>query len=452
MPSVPYHSIAKEALALMRLALPIALVNISIRGIDLTDAIMAGQSGVYDLAAISLSLSIWEPSFLFCLGCLYAAIPNITQLISRNQPGRSGIIVQHNMLIATCLGLIISLLLNQNDKLALLIQIDPRISEKTAQYLFFLSLGVPALLNYLVLRGLYESWSYLKPVLLINLLGFLINIPLNYLCIHGIIFPALGAAGCALATAITWWVMLISLIIYLKKDPVMQKSLALKGWFTWRFSLIRHLLAVGLPIGMTLFAEVGMFAIGGMLIASLGAISAASHQIAFDTTSALFMLPLALAQASTVRVSLYSGARKFNQARFVTRITFGIALILITINILLLSFLKSWIPTWYTDNPEIIQTAHNLLWIIIFVQIGDVLQVSAMGITRAYKDTAPALLIVLITYWFIGFPIGYIIAKTDWLIEALGVYGFWIGFALSLFLSAILLIRRLVRTYSLSLI
>ena len=191
-------SIWHEAKAIIRLAWPIVIVNLCMRAIDVTDAMMAGRNSSNDLAAVSLALSIWEPLFLFCLGCLYAITPITTQCLGKNQGDRSGNIVQHGMLFALLLSLLVVLMLNQMHRLGTLLAITPDLLAQTGRYLFFLSFGVPALLNCLVLRNLCESWSYLKPVAYINVIGVIVNIPLNYLFINGILVPELGGVSVAL--------------------------------------------------------------------------------------------------------------------------------------------------------------------------------------------------------------------------------------------------------------
>ena len=439
------NSILQEAKAIIKLALPIAIINIFIRAIDLTDAVMAGRTSTADLAMVSLSLSIWEPLFLFCLGCLYAITPVITQYIGKGKKSRTAMTIQHGMLVSLLLSVWIILVLQQVDYLASFLQITPDLLANTGRYLFFLSFGVPALLGYLVLRNLCESWSYLKPVLYINIAGFIINIPLNYIFIKGIIVPEFGGMGCALATAMTRWFMLFSLMMYVRKNAGFQSVLVLQRWFRWRLTVFRDLLVTGLPVGLTLFAEVSMFAVAGIFIAGFGVIHAASHQIAFDTASILFMLPLALASATTIRVGFYRGAAKSACAHLVARISLMMALLFVAVNITVLWLLQQLIPAWYTDDPAVLVLAGSLLWLVMALQPGDVFQINAMGILRGYKDTLVPFYVVILAYWLTGFPVGLILAKTNWVTSPLGAYGFWLGFVISLSLSSILLIIRIIR-------
>lgn len=186
-----------------------------------------------------------------------------------------------------------------------------------------------------------------------------------------------------------------------------------------------------------------MFCVIALLLADLGEVMIASHQITLSFTGLIFMLPLSIAMALTIRVGHQLGEGSPEKARFSARtgllITFGMALI----NSSFMGILAPQIAALYTDELRIIEIASNLIIIAACFQFSDAIQVTCAGALRGYKDTVLPLLLVFISYWVIGLPVGYILAKTDLILPATGPQGFWIGLLIGLTIGAILLLSRL---------
>ena len=165
------------------------------------------------------------------------------------------------------------------------------------------SWGFPALLFYQLLRSFIEGHGKTSPSMKIAILGLLCNIPLNYVLIFGKLgLPELGSTGCGWATAIVMWIMLLATLIYVTLSPHFREEKLLKNLSVPNIHDLSTFIKLGLPIGVSLLIEVSMFSVIALLLADLGEVVIASHQITLSFTGLIFMLPLSIAMALTIRI------------------------------------------------------------------------------------------------------------------------------------------------------
>ena len=176
---------------------------------------------------------------------------------------------------------------------------------------------------------------------------------------------------------------------------------------------------------------------------SLGPQVVAGHQIALNFASLLFMVPLSLSLAATVRVGLARGREDQAGLRLAISSALMMTFAVGATSALLLSLLHPWIPLIYSSNPAVAHLAGQLLLFGALYQISDAWQVTASGALRGYEDTDVPMLITLLAYWGIGLPTGYVLGLTDVILPAMGPYGFWIGLLTGLTAAAVLLSIRL---------
>ena len=72
---------------------------------------------------------------------------------------------------------------------------------------------------------------------------------------------------------------------------------------------IKQLIALGIPAALQFTLETGVFAAVTALIARLGAVPLATHQIALNTVAFTYMVPLGISSAAAVRVGQALGRR-----------------------------------------------------------------------------------------------------------------------------------------------
>lgn len=210
---------------------------------------------------------------------------------------------------------------------------------------------------------------------------------------------------------------------------------------------IGHILKVGFPIAAAMFCEVTLFSLVSILLAPLGAVTVAAHQIALNFSSMVFMLPLSLGIAATISVGNYLGEKQPGNAKVASTSAIVLGVMLSCITAVITIVFREHIAEIYTDDLNAIQIATTLMLIAAVYQVSDSIQVIAAGSLRGYKKTGVVFFITLFSYWCVGMPIGYTLALTDLIVPAMGPLGFWLGFVSGLTTAAILLSLKLSRVY-----
>ena len=190
-----------------------------------------------------------------------------------------------------------------------------------------------------------------------------------------------------------------------------------------------------------------MFTLIALFIASLGEITVAAHQVALNYTSILFMLPLSLSMALTVRVGNVVGQQRHRYARRVAWHGIAVCLVVALINGLLLHFTAEPVIGLYTRDADVARLALSLVLLAMIYQVSDSLQVNLAGALRGYKDTRIIMVITLASYWLVGMAGGHWLGTRGipGLVEPLGVHGYWIGLIGGLTVAALMLGERLRR-------
>jgi MATE family multidrug resistance protein len=202
--------------------------------------------------------------------------------------------------------------------------------------------------------------------------------------------------------------------------------------------VLGELLRLGVPMGVSLLMEAGLFIVGALLVGTLGARVIASHQIAINVASVAFMLPLGITMATTVRVGRAVGRGDADGARHAGFAGMLAALGTQTLSCAAMTLLPRRIAGWYTDDAAVAELAAQLLLLAAVFQFSDGIQATANGALRGLKDTAVPMLITSFAYWGVGMPVGWSLTFP----AGLGVAGMWVGFIAGLSTAAVLLLLR----------
>ncbi|KOE66316.1 MATE family efflux transporter [Aggregatibacter actinomycetemcomitans] len=441
-----YHIEAKKLIAI---ALPILLAQIAQNSMGLVDTIMAGRVSAVDMAAISVGASIWLPLVLFGHGLLLALPPTISYLNGSGKRRRIAHQVRQGIWVVlfSCIPLV--WLIYNSDFVLQKMNMEHRLTDITFGYLHAMVWGLPGYLLMVNFRCLNDGIAKTKPAMVITFLGLLINIPLNYIFIYGKLgVPAFGAVGCGIATAIVNWVMCLLMLAYCMRAKN-QSDLNVFANIIERPNrrTLGKLLKLGFPIAMALCCEVALFALTSLFLSPLGADVVASHQIALNTGSFVFMLPMSLGMATTILVGQRLGEKSPEGAKQVTYSALVMGLFIAVITAFLIVILKEQIANIFVKDAEVIAMAGTLLLLAALYQFSDTIQVIIGSVLRGYKDTQAILYITLFCYWVVGMPLGYVLARTDLIVPGgIAAKGFWIAFVVSLTIAAVLLFFRLRKT------
>jgi MATE family multidrug resistance protein len=422
-----------EFYSLLKLATPIIIAQLANTAMGFVDTVMAGRVSPQDLAAVALGNSIWVPVFLLMTGILLATTPKVAQRFGAGAHTEIGPLVRQALWLALAVGIAAAVILWNAEIVLSLMNVDPALIEPAMGYLRAVACGFPAVALYHVLRCFSDGLGHTRPSMVIGLCGLALNIPLNYIFIYGKLgLPAMGGVGCGWATGLVMGFMFLSMLWWVKWAPFYQPS-KIFSHFEWpQWAVHKRLLSVGLPIGISVFAESSIFAVIALLIGGLGATVVAGHQIALNFSSMVFMIPYSLGMAATVRVGQALGRGEPREARFAAGVSMAAALGYACLSASLMLLLREEIAQIYTPDRAVIAVATTLLVYSALFQFSDAIQVTAAGALRGYQDTRVTMILTLFAYWGIGLPVGYALGLTDWFGEPSGPSGLWQGLVVGL--------------------
>lgn len=421
--------------ATFRLGLPLIIANLLQMSMAFVDTVMAGNLGTQDLAAVAIGSSILTPAFMFSIGTLMALPPIVAQHFGSNTLDKIGKSVRQSLWLALFLALPTLFLLRNAEPVLLLLELEPEVAALADGYLKAAAWGIPGLLGYIALKHFNEAVSVTRPAMYIGVVGLFFNILCNYTLMFGKFgFPALGAVGTGWATMIVMWVMFFCMLVYTwqKKE---YRRYEIFNTLKWPDPVyMKELLALGLPIGVTMTMEVSMFAVVSLLMGYLGTMAVAAHQIALNLASITFMMAFGLSSAITVRVGQNLGRSSLSAAAFSGYTGIGMSVGLMCCTAMLFFSFPELLISIYTDDGELTPLAVQLLFLAAVFQISDGLQVSGSSALRGLKDTTIPMIVNLLAYWVIGLSSGYYMGiHLDW-----GPQGLWFGLILGLTTAAIL--------------
>ncbi len=429
-----------ELKQLFRLMIPILVTQFAQAGLGLIDTIMAGQFSPTDLAAIAVGVGLWLPVMLLFSGIMIATTPLVAEANGARTPEKIATIARQSLWVAFILGWIACLILQLAPLLLPLLGVPESLQPKAGLFLHAIGFGMPAVTMYAALRGYSEALGYPRPVTLISLLALVVLVPLNLIFMYGLgPLPELGSAGCGFATAILQWLMFITLALYISKSSAYQSTQIFTRWEPIDRYWMKRILMLGLPIGLAIFFEVSIFSTAAIVISPLGETLVAAHQIAMSVTSQLFMIPMSLAIALTIRIGTYYGEKNWAAMRRVQYLGLITATLLAFMTMSFMWLFRPEIISIYTSDVDVAQVAMYLLLFAIAYQLMDAWQISAAGCLRGMQDTKGPMWITMLAYWVIAFPVGVYFSRFG----SMGAAGVWVGLIVGLSVACVLLLIRL---------
>ncbi|MFD1033019.1 MATE family efflux transporter [Metaplanococcus flavidus] len=426
---------------LVKIVLPILITQVAMYMVTFFDIYMTARYGTDDLAGVSIGSSFWVPVYIGLAGILMSITPIVAQLMGAKKKENVKEAVQQGMYLAILLAMIVfTFFLLFIDPLLGLMNLEPVVADVAARYIFFMSLGLIPLFVYNALRSYIDALGATRVTMVITLLSAPINVFFNYLFIFGNFgFPELGGAGAGLASAITYWlVLLIAAVIIQTQNPFSSYQIFRK-WEKISIDRWKEISRIGVPIGIAIFAETSIFSAVTFMLAVYGTITIAAHQIALNFTSLLYMLPLSISMGATILVGYEVGAGRFKDAKIYSWLGVATAIAISFVSAGILFFLREPIAELYSSDPAVINLAVQFLVFAALFQLSDAIQAPVQGALRGYKDVNITFIMALISYWVIGLPVGYLLARfTDF-----GAFGYWIGLIAGLTAGAVTLSIRL---------
>ncbi len=435
----------------MQLAWPMLIGQVAQVAMGVADTVMAGAVSPLDLGAVAVGFSLWLPFYVLCIGVLSAVTATIARAVGAANTRAQTNAFQQGIWLALGLAGIAIAVITHADMLLPLMRVEADVQPLAKTYLRGIAFGIPAIMLFQVLRALSEGSGRSKPVMAIQVIAFIVNLPLNYLFIHGSVIygdwgvPKLGGAGCGWATGCVMWLQLFLLAWLLRAQWRALLRTSNDSTRLPRWQQLWPLIKLGVPIGTAMFTEASIFAGAALLIGRLGAATLAAHQIALNYSSLMFMVPMSLGQALTVKVGHMLGAQNPLRARRFAALGALSATLFALCSAGVMLSLPHLIASAYTNDEAVRTLTVQILVYAASFQLFDGLQVTAIGSLRGYHDTRASMVVTIVAYWMVGLPLGYLLGLTEVLGEARGVFGIWLGLVAGLVVAALLLNWRLAR-------
>jgi len=428
-----------ELRATLRLALPLMVGQLSAIGMNVIDTVLAGHYNAQTMAAVAVGTNVWALALIATIGIMMALPASVAQLVGAGEKARVGELFRQGLWLALGFGLLMLIAVRNAEPLLRLMRIDPALVADTLKFLRAISWGAPALAGYFALRGLSEGMALTRPTMYFGFLGLVLLGPIGYTLMYGAFgLPALGAEGSGMATAIVLWLQFGAFALYVATRRHYRAAAPFARFDPPRWAPIGALLSLGVQMGTALMMEGGLFVSAALLLGSLGATVVDGHQIAVNFASATFMLPLALAMATTVRVGHAAGAGQMSSAYFAGYVGIGASLGTALLSCAVMALLPHVIAGLYTNDTAVAGLAAHLLLFAAVFQFSDGIQATANGALRGLKDTTVPMLLTLLAYWGVGMPLGWGLCFR----AGLGAPGMWIGLIGGLTAAAALLLAR----------
>jgi MATE family multidrug resistance protein len=431
----------------VRLALPLVLAEVGWMSMAIVDTVMVGHlpDSATAMGAVSLGSNIFIVLALFGAGLLMGLDTLVSQAFGAGQREDCHRSLINSIYLTIALTPILAAPVWLLPNLLRSMHIEPAILALAIPYTNALTVGLFPLLLYFAVRRCLQAMNMVRIVAFALITANIVNAVANWVLIYGKWgAPAMGAVGSGWSTAIARLYMAAVLIVYLLWYDARHRTDLLKTPVDIDLPRIRRLITLGYPAALQFTLESGIFALVTALIARLGPVPLASHQIALNTVAFTYMVPLGISSAAAVRVGQAIGRNDPRAAGDAGNTAIFLGAAFMTCASAALLIFPHAIARMYTPARDVIRATTFLLVAGAAFQLFDGIQTVATGALRGAGDTRTPMLCHLIAYWIIGLPLGY------WLCFSLGwgAFGLWAGLSLALILIGVVLLatwRRMTR-------
>lgn len=425
--------------SLLTVFLPIFIAQVAFTSTGFFDTVMSGQAGETQLAGVAVGTNIWAPVFVGMVGVIGGLTPIFAQKFgARKMEELSSLLMQAVYLAVLMTVFVLGLGFALVDVILSQMTLDAEVERVTRGYLLAIGTGILPMFVVSSMRNYIDAQGFTRISMIITLICVPFNILMNWLLIFGKWgFPALGGVGAGVASSLMYWLALILAVGVLRcMEPFKgQKVFRLprcdvRAWLDE--------LKTGLPIGGSIFVEMSIFCLVGLLITEYGTSVIAAHQSALNFSSFIYMIPLSIGSAMTILVGFEVGAGRNRDAKVYTRIGICMALAIACCTAVSLMSCTREVAYLYTSEEHLIPILESFLVYAVFFQVSDAVAAPIQGALRGYKDVTVTMVMAIIAYWVIGLPVGYLLAQNGY-----DAYGYWVGFITGIAVSAVLLFLRM---------
>ncbi|GAA5481138.1 MATE family efflux transporter [Haloferula sargassicola] len=434
--------LAGEARATLRLALPLIVGQLSQMLMGVADTLMIGWVGVTPLAASSFANTLIYLPMMFGIGMSMAVSIRVSQARGAKDPEAARAALRHGLQITIGLGLLTLLLATAMLPFLGIFRQPPEVIAAVPRYFLLVAASMVPAMASMAVKNHADAMNRPWPMFWITLGGVLLNVLLNAVFIFGHLgMPALGLEGAGLATLVARTATFIGMIVWCLRSPELRDWVSYRWFRRPEMKALRDLLRVGFPASMQLLAEVSAFVFATLMIGTLGGAALASHQVAISCAATVFMVPLGLSMALTVRIGEAWGAKEPERMRPILASGWALGLVFTVFSATAFLVFHRPIAGWFIEEPEALSVAAGLLVVAAAFQFSDAMQILSAGALRGLDDVKAPAWIAFGAYWVVSIPLGWVLSFPC----GLGAKGVWYGITAGLTLVAIALGRRVWR-------
>ncbi len=434
----------REMRATVRLAGPVVGAQLAQMSMGFVDTVMVGRLGPEALAGVALGNTVFFFLLVVCMGVVQAVGPMVAQAHGAGEAGPVARSVRQGLWLAAGLAVPAMLLLWNMAPLLQAAGQEPATIARAEGYLRAIMWGFPAALAFMALRSFVEGLGRPLPVTLIAACGVGVNVAANYALMYGAgPLPALGLVGTGWASTMVFWFLFVALAVFVQRAAPYRDYRVFARLRSPDPAYFRALFRIGWPMGVSSGIEAGLFMMTALMVGTLGATALAAHQVAIQCASFVFMVPLGIGIAASVRVGQAAGRADGPGVRSAGYTGILLAAVAMACSAVLFWTIPEAIVGLYLDtdapaNAEVVALAVVLLGVAAVFQVFDGVQVASAGALGGLKDTRVPMLIALVTYWGVGLAAGYVLG----LARGGGAPGLWWGLVLGLAAASVLLVAR----------
>jgi len=421
----------------LKLAVPIMAGQLAHLFVALADNVMVGELGAAPLAAVSLGNTLIYVALAIGIGFSFSITPLVSEADGNNNALRIRSLFFHGLVLCSLFGIVLCGALFLADDVLYHLDQPDEVLELALPYMQIVACSMIPVMAFQALKQFCDGLSETRMPMIATIVANLLNILLNYLLIYGFWgLPKLGILGAAYGTLISRIILLVLLLIFMYRKPIVKKYMSYTG--RWSHSRFSRLFYLGTPTALQMLFEVALFTSAIILSGILGTDAQAANQIALNLSSLTFMIGVGLSVAATIRVGNQIGSNNMSKLRTAAASLLTLSLLLYVAFAAIFLLFHEYLPLIYIDDRSVLKIASELLLVAALFQISDGLQVVALGCLRGLQDVWIPSLICLIAYGGVGFPISYYLGlHTDY-----GASGIWWGLLISLTVSAVAMLIR----------
>ncbi|SEW22658.1 multidrug resistance protein, MATE family [Aliiroseovarius sediminilitoris] len=435
-------TLSQHMRAVLVLGLPLVASHLAQFAVQIIDTIMLGWYGVEELAAVTLAGTFFFMFLIMGSGPAWALMPMVAEASEARDDVRVRRLTRMSMWFSVGFALLVLPLMWMSAPILRAIGQDPDLSLIAQNYLRIAGVGlVPALLV-MALKSYLAALEHTRIVLWATVLAAVMNGVINYALIFGNWgAPELGVRGAAIASVVIQIASGLVLVVYAARLNA-ESSLFRRLWKP-DWEALSHLLKLGIPIGLTTLAEVGMFSASTVVVGLIGTLELAAHGIALQITATFFMVHLGLSNTATVRAGRALGRRDEQGLRRGALAVTLASVVFGGLTVILFfgapePMIKLFLNPAEVRRDEIVALGTVLLIVAALFQFADGAQAIAMGLLRGVQDTRVPMIIATLSYWGVGMTMSYVLGIT----LGLGAVGVWVGLLLGLVCAGIFMSWR----------